>query len=290
MEPPVIARIHEIQAEDVVPTMSAPGQRLFFLSPGFVPPQVGQPEEGAFAHDFYARLMLLPRPGGLAGMAAAVEGWCQEAALQVGFAVPHLDVEALVDPGEAQRWAAVPAGRRAKLLTLAIDFVAQHALELAVFDLGGDDAQVLLAASRSEDARGMPRMSAMAIDHLFFGMMARKADRGTGQVMVLAPAPGAAGADAAWQFRQTFSETGSIWRRGLVLAPPGALPGLALAAVAERVVVQLLARRHASLADLDARSGRLFAPAIEAALRAGVAVLAPRLSNLMPDHHGPQLH
>jgi len=286
MEPSVIARIHEIQAEDVVPAMSTPGQRLFFLSPGFVPPLFGSPGEGAFAHDFYARLLLLPRPGGLPGMAAAVQGWCDEAALQVGFAVPHLDVEALVDPAETQPWAAVPAARRAKLLTLAIDFVARHALELAVFDLGDGDAQVLLAANRAERARGRPRMSAMAIDHIFFGMMARKAERATGQVMALAPGE----REAAWQFRQTFSDTGPIWRRGLVLAPPGALPGLALAAVAERVVVQLLARRHASLADLDARSGRLFAPPIEAALRAGVAVLAPRLSNLMPDRHGPQLH
>jgi len=219
-------------------------------------------------------------------MAAAVQGWCEEAALQVGFPVTRLDVQALVDPPATLRWISVPASRRAKLLTLAIDFVAQHALELAVFDLGDLEAQVVLGAMRAERARGGPAMNAMAIDHIFFGMMARKAERAQDQVIALAPGED----EDAWQFRQAFSDTGSIWRRGVVLAPPGALPGLALAAVAERVVVQLLARRHANLADLDARSGRLFAPPIEAALRAGVAVLAPRLSNLMPDRRGPELH
>ena len=281
MKPPVIARTHAIQAEDVVPAMSAPGQRLFFLSPGYSPP-----DSSALLHDFFARLLLLPRPGGLARMAAAVQDWCDEAALQVGFAVPHLDVLALVDPAETQPWAGVPAGRRAKLLTLAIDFVAQHAIELAVFELGDSDAQRLLSACRLERVRGGPRVSGMALDHLFFGMMARKAERAAGQVMVLAPG---AAADA-WQLRQAFSDEGSIWRRSVVLAPPDALPGLALAAVAERVVAQLLVRRHANLADLGARSGRLFAPPIEAALRAGVAVLAPRLSDLMADRREPQLH
>jgi hypothetical protein len=264
-----------------VPAMSAPGQRLFFLSPGYSPP-----DSSALLHDFFARLLLLPRPGGLARMAAAVQGWCDEAALQVGFAVPHLDVLALVDPPETQPWAGVPAGRRAKLLTLAIDFVAQHAIELAVFELGDSDAQRLLTAARLERVRGGPPVSGIAIDHLFFGMMARKAERAAGQVMVLAPG---AAADA-WQLRQAFSDEGSIWRRSVVLAPPDALPGLALAAVAERVVAQLLVRRHANLADLGARSGRLFAPPIEAALRAGVAVLAPRLSDLMADRREPQLH
>ena len=285
MKPPVIARTHAIQAEDVVPAMSAPGQRLFFLSPGYSPP-----DSSALLHDFFARLLLLPRPR----MAAAIQGWCDEAALQVGFAVPHLDVLALVDPPETQPWAGVPAGRRAKLLTLAIDFVAQHAIELAVFELGDSDAQRLLTAARAAGRqrppgyrpRGGPPVSGIAIDHLFFGMMARKAERAAGQVMVLAPG---AAADA-WQLRQAFSDEGSIWRRSVVLAPPDALPGLALAAVAERVVAQLLVRRHANLADLGARSGRLFAPPIEAALRAGVAVLAPRLSDLMADRREPQLH
>lgn len=281
MEPPVISRTHTIQAEDVLPAISAPGQRVVFLSPGHAPPLAG-----TLANDFYARLLLLPRPGGLSRMAAAVQGWCEEAALQVGFAVTHLDVQALVDPPETLPWAGVPATRRARLLTLAIDFVAQHALELAVFDLGDLEAQRLLAASRIEKARGGPTMSGLAIDHIFFGMMARKAERTLGQVIAVAPGEQA----QTWQFRQTFSETGSIWRRGVVLAPPGALPGLGLAAVAERVVVQLLARRHADLADLRARSRRLFAPPIEAALRAGVPVLAPRLSNLMPDRNGPELH
>lgn len=286
MELPVIARTHAIEAEEVLSAMAAPGQRLFFLAPGHTPPRVG-----AFSPDFYARLMLIPRPGGLPRMAAAVRDWCEEAALQVGFAVPYLDAQALVDPPETLPWARVSAGRRAKLLTLAIDFVAQHALELAVFDLGDDEAQQLLAASRVERARGGPTMNGMAIDHLFFGVMARKAERAVGEVIVLAPGE----QEHGWQFRQTFSDPGSIWRRGLVLAPPGGSPGLALAAVAERVVVQLLARRHANLADLDARSGRLFAPPnfsppIEAALRAGIPVLAPRLSSLMPDRGEPQLH
>ena len=274
-------RTHAIQAEDVLPAMSAPGQRVFFLAPGHVPPRIG-----AFSPDFYARLLLIPRPGGLARMAAAVQDWCQEAALQVGFAVPHLDAQALVDPPETLPWFAVPASRRARLLTLAIDFVAQHALELPVFDLGDEQAQLLLAASRVERARGGPTMNGVAIDHIFFGVMARKAERAVGEVIAVAPGE----LEDTWQLRETFTEPGSIWRRGLVLAPPGAMPGLALAAVAERVVVQLLARRHANLADVDARSGRRFAPAIEAALRAGIPVLAPRLSSLMPDRGAPQLH
>lgn len=279
----VIRRVHTIRAEDILPAMSAPGQRVFFLSPGHLAPRVG-----VLSPDFYARLLLLPRPGGLARMAAAVQDWCDEAALQVGFPVTRLDVAALVDPPDTLAWSGVPAARRAKLLTLAIDFVAQHALELAVFDLGDLEAQVVLGAMRTELARGGSGMNAVAIDHIFFGVMARKAERATGQVIAIAPGQ----AEDVWQFRQAFSDvgTGSIWRRGVVLAPPGALPGLALAAVAEHVVLQLLARRHASLADLDAGSGRLFAPPIEAALRAGVPVLAPRLSNLMPDRRGPELH
>lgn len=277
----VIQRLHTIRAEDILPAMAAPGQRLFFLSPGHLAPRVG-----VLSPDFYARLLLLPRPGGLARMAAAVQDWCQEATLQVGFPVTRLDVVALVDPPDTLPWSVVPANRRAKLLTLAIDFVAQHALELAVFDLGDLEAQVVLGAMRAERAGGGSGMNTVAIDHIFFGMMARKAGRASDQVMALAPGA----QEGLWQFRQTFSDTGSIWRRGVVLVPPGALPGVALAAVAERVVIQLLARRHASLADLDARSGRLFAPPIEAALRAGVAVLAPRLSNLMPDRRGPELH
>lgn len=277
----VIQRLHTIRAEDILSAMAAPGQRMFFLSPGHLAPRVG-----VLSPDFYARLLLLPRPGGLPRLAAAVSDWCQEATLQVGFPVTCLDVVALLDPPEPLPWSAVPATRRAKLLTLAIDFVAQHALELAVFDLGDLEAQVVLGGMRAEQARGKSGVNALAIDHIFFGMMARKAERAHDQVIALAPGD----KPEVWQFRQVFSETGSIWRRGVVLVPPGALPGLALAAVAERVVVQLLARRHASLADLDARSGRLFAPPIEAALRAGVPVLAPRLSNLMPDRRGPELH
>ena len=274
---------YAIRPAEVLSAISARGQRVYFLSPGSSPPEVG-----AFTPDYYLRVVLIPRLDGLASMAAAVQGWCEEAALQVGFPVTRLDVAALVDPPDTLAWSGVPAARRAKLLTLAIDFVAQHALELAVFDLGDLEAQVVLGAMRTELARGGSGMNAVAIDHIFFGVMARKAERATGQVIAIAPGQ----AEDVWQFRQAFSDvgTGSIWRRGVVLAPPGALPGLALAAVAEHVVLQLLARRHASLADLDAGSGRLFAPPIEAALRAGVPVLAPRLSNLMPDRRGPELH
>lgn len=281
MERPVIRRPHPIQAEDVLPAISAPGQRLMFLSPGHLPEV-----PGAFATDFYARLLLLPHPGGLSRMAAAVAGWCEEAAARVGFAVDQLDAAALVEPFEALPWAVVPPTVRAQLLTRAIELVAQHALELAVFDLGEVAARRLIAATRVEQARGGPTMSGLAIEHLFFGMMARKADLGPGEVIAVAPGE----EEQAWQFRQTFTEPGSIWRRGVVLAPPGALPGLGLAAVAERVVVQRLARRHADPAEPRARAGGQFAPPIAAALQAGVPLLAPRLSNLMPERGASELH
>ena len=274
-------RKHAIRAEDVLPTIAAPGQRLFYLSPGSSPVQVG-----AFTPDYYLRVVLIPRLNGVEAMAAAVRGWCEEAALQVGFPVAALDVQGLVDPGPTQPWAAVPAARRAGLLTLAIDFLAQHAIELGVFDLGDFDAQRLLTGARIERALGLPTMDGAAIDHIFFGMMARMAERATGQVLALAPA----GDDQGWRFREVFSQPGAIWRRGLVLGPLAAVPGLGLAALAERVVAQLLARRHANFADLHAQSGRLLAPAIEAALRAGVPVLAPRLSDLLGARTGPELH
>lgn len=271
-----------IRPADVLSAISARGQRVYFLSPGSSPPEVG-----AFTPDYYLRVVLIPRLDGLASMAAAVQGWCEEAALQVGFPVPHLDPQALVQPAPGQRWAAVPASRRAGLLTLAIDFVARHAAELGVFDLGDLDAQRLLAGARAERAQGTPKMGGMAIEHVFFGMMARKAERTAGQVIALTPAEPD---DDAWTMREVYSAPGGIWRRGVVLAPTTAVPGLGLAALAERVVAQLLARRHASFADLHAQSGRLLAPPIEAALRAGVPVLAPRLSDLLAERPGTELH
>ena len=78
-----------------------------------------------------------------------------------------------------------------------------------------------------------------------------------------------------------------MWRRGVVLAPEGALAGVELATVAGEVVARMLERRTAANtqrpgANEAANSPPPLAPALAAALEVGATVLAPRIKTLIP--------
>lgn len=266
-------RKYPLRGADMAGLVASAGPRLVYVSSGY-PPRVSE----LLAPEEYVRVLMLAPADGFAALQAAHRGWCEQASLQLGFAARSLDVSALLEPAADSAWARVAVARRAELLTQAIELVAGHAEELAVLDLAELQAQAR--------EPGVLRLDGVALEHLFFGMLAHRAER-LGDAAVLALA---AATDEQWQLRQVFSEPGLVWGRGLVLAPPGAVAGVAVVELAERVVALRLARRTGGVADPATSRERPLAPALEAALRAGWAVLAPRLSSLMSARAQTQLH
>lgn len=258
-----------LPAHEIAAAIGATGQALFYLSPDSV---ASHPDPRA--HGASTRVVLIPRLDELADLQAAQRRWCAVAMLELGELVPRIDVAALLRPPPRSRWAAMPVERRAVLLTQAIDLVATHARELATFD-----------------RRELPvRVDGVAVEHMFFGLLAHRADSEDGEVMLIGP-----GGDGRWLLRLMYTEAGRIWRRGVVLVPDGALAGVELAAVAGEVVARVIDRRHAwPTPDPEASAAEgsppPLAPELEAALEAGAAVFTPRLTSLIPPPEEPLLH
>ncbi len=266
------------------------GQRLFYVSSGYptLIPRAPAPTQ-------YVRLVYIPQADSFAAMQAAHGEWCAAATRAAGFTIGWLDFPSLLDPSPDSGWAGVAEARRAELVALAIELTARHASELAVFDRAELQARGLLGAG----GPGLLRIDGVALEHIFFGLVKHKGELlGDGEIVALAE-----GSEERWCLRQVYSEQGIVWGRGVVQPPPGAVAGVELAAVGERVVVQMLARRRGwarsqpgdraepvDASGAPAAVSRPLAPALEAALQGGAVVLAPRLSSLSPPRAPEHLH
>jgi len=256
-------RVHEITA-----AIAATELPIYYLANGCVTPWPTRDVPMV-----YTRVVLIPRHDTFAELQAAQRDWCAAAAEVVGAPVSRIDATGLLRPMPRSPWARAAPELRARLLTEVIDLVAAHATELGVFD--------------QREITG--RFDGVAIEHVFFGLVRFRAESEDEEqeIMLLGSGGDEPGHAGRWLLRQVFTEEGSVWRCGVVLAPAGALAGVELATVASEVVAKMLERRVAAnaprLSATDAaNSPPPLAPALAAALQAGATVLAPLIRSLDP--------
>ena len=264
--------IEELPAHEITAAIGAARQPLYYLAPGCVGVEASmRPSRVPI------RVMLIPRLGQLAQLQAAQQTWCAAAELALGDRVGRIDAEVLLRPPPGSRWQAASAQLRAGLLRRAIELVAEHATELAVLD---------------EEELGA-RVDGVSMEYIFLGLAAHRAEREDVEVMLLGP-----GGEDRWLLRTLFTTHGRTWRRGVVLAPTGALAGVELAAVAARVILWEHARMQGERSEEPAAqtqdgAGQLAStldPALAAALRAGAMMLTRRVVSLIPASGESLLH
>ncbi len=256
----------ELPASEITAGIAATSLPIYYLPIGCVTPwpTLDVPM-------VYTRVVLIPHRGSFAALQAAHDEWCAAAGAEVGLPVSRIDATGLLRPTPRSPWARATPELRARLLMRAIALVAAHTTELGVFD--------------QREYTG--KFDGVAIEHMFFGLVRFRADLEDEQVMVLGSGGEEPGPEARWLLRQVFTADGSVWRRGVVLAPAGALAGVELATVASEVVAQMLVRRIAAnsprLSATDAaNSPPPLAPVLVAALEAGATVLARLVCSLDP--------
>lgn len=262
---------HELPVHEVTAAIAAPGQSLYYLPNGCITPW-----PSALVPMVHTRAVFIPRLDTLDELQAARREWCAAAGRELGQPVSRIDPAMLLRPTPRSPWARAAPGLRARLLSRAIVMVAEHATELPVFD--------------QRELR--VNFDGVAIEHLFFGLVRYRAECEGEEIMLVGsggeePGPPGSAGEGRWLLRLVFTENGRVWRRGVVLAPEGALAGVELATVAGEVVARMLERRTAAntqrpSANEAANSPPPLAPALAAALEAGATVLAPRIKTLIP--------
>lgn len=257
---------HELPAHETTAAIAARGQSLYYLPVGCITPW-----PTALVPMVHTRVVLIPRLDALDELQAAQREWCAAAGRELGQPVSRIDPVTLLRPTPRSPWTRAAPELRARWLSQAIALVAEHATELAVFD------QRELKVN----------FDGVAIEHVFFGLVRYRAECEERQIMLLGSGGEEPDGGGRWLLRLVFTQAGRVWRRGVVLAPAGALAGVELATVAGEVVAHMLARRNAansprSSATEAANSPPPLAPALAAALEAGATVLAPYITNLIP--------
>lgn len=258
-----------ISPEELRAAVAAGGRPTLYLSRGHGPrPQLRTDEPPE-----YVRVALIPEPS-FAEVEAARAEWIAEAARLGPVAGPVLDPAEVATPAADSPWAAVPAERRAAVLTRGIAGLAAIRPELAVFHLTArSGGAVLLPRVRASVTGEGPPLDLVVLDHVLYAALTHRSLRYPREALMITEGP-------TWSIRQVFPDHATVWKKALIEAPAQELGGLVFARLAELVVRAFVARRAGAEPPASA-------PAIAAALAAAEAVIAARISNLLGEGDRP---
>ncbi len=267
-----------ITPREVIALITAPERQVYYVSSG------RHPGPGADPGEVFMRVALITAHRSFAALETAHREWCTAATKALGAPVPMLVAKDLINPEPATPWANLDVPVRATLLRAGIEVVAGFAEELAIFDLG-EYGRVAIERAELDAAAGVPSFEGIALEHIFYGLVGLRTTRESGERVVVGP-----DRNQAWWLRPIFSPQHQVWQRCVVMVPPFAFAGVALANLGEWVMSRMLVQDLVEDLRVDPRSPAQLAPEIREVMRAGLALLAPRVTSLVPAPPGSLRH